>query len=120
MAQLRLWSTDIKIPQQFKFNLVCVNTGHSVDKMEEKLDLAILMDNCEGVNPSQVVEQEKVDQASVMENCEVVESSQQVRKVKLVTAQCDEQLISKLAAKVTTDGDDQRFVEKVTDITEAV
>ena len=120
MEQLRLWSTEIKIPQMSKSNPACENASHSIDKMEEKVDLASLADNFEVVTHSQVVKDEKVDQASVMENYEVMDSSQQDWKATLVTAQCDEQLISKLAAKVTTDDDDQGCAEKVTDITEAV
>ena len=72
MEQLRLWSTEIKIPQKFKSNPVCDN---SIDKMEEKVDAASLV-----VNPSQVVKEEKVDQASVMENCGVVNPSQVVKE----------------------------------------
>ena len=56
MEQLRLWSTEIKIPQKFKSNPACDNPSHSIDKMEEKVDAASLV-----VNPSQVVKEEKVD-----------------------------------------------------------
>jgi len=119
MEQLRRWSTEIKIPLNFKSNPACDNASHSVDKMEEKVDLATSVDNFEAVNTSQVVKEEKVDQASVMENCEVMDFSQQGWNVKLVTAECDEQLIIKLAVKVTTDDDVQGCAEKVTDITEA-
>jgi len=116
MAQLRLWSTEIILNP----TRLGDEGSHSVVKMEEKVDPASLMDNCEVANLSQVVKEEHEDQASLMDNCEVRDLSQQDVKVKLVTAQCVEQLNSKLAAKVTTDYDDQECAEKVTDITEAV